>query len=310
MFKLLVAFALTALSLGQYVHSLVFRHYPQNFIQFGPLVNGQRVHNLHLCTYSDISFEKCLHTVNVARNNSIPLSLYCVRKDTRENCINSVESGNSDMVVLNAHGYKPARSAGLTPLIYAKEDDNSLYIAVVPRNITFIGVQEAPIYFDQSKHRPFHAATYFNLRMGHNICNFLNKASLTEYIKIVDSAKYVPSDDEILICPNRVPDEFENFKNCNVEAGLQRAVFVRSNLSSQQESAIRKVFETISQRFGFSSENFKFFDTFQGQDDVIFKKNTISLDLAPTYRNDVDENMFNYLHCNEDDQPHDPRFLL
>lgn len=147
MLKLLVVFALTALSVSQYVRPLVFRPYPQNFIQFGPLVNnnGQRVQNLHLCTYSDISFEKCLHTVNVARKNSIPLSLYCVRKDNRDNCINSVESGNSDMVVLTGHGYKTARSAGLTPLIYAKEDDNSLYIAVAPRNITFIGIQEAPM---------------------------------------------------------------------------------------------------------------------------------------------------------------------
>lgn len=40
-----------------------------------------------------------------------------------------------------------------------------------------------------------------------------------------------------------------------------------------------------------------------------FQNNTISLDLAPYYRNGVDEEVFNNLHCNDDDQPHDPREL-
>ncbi|XP_023295920.2 transferrin-like [Lucilia cuprina] len=310
MFRFFTLLALMALTVGQYVRPLVFRPYPQNFHQFSPYINnnGQRQHKL--CTYSDITFEKCIHTVAVARNSSIPLALECIRKDDRENCINSVESGTSDMVVLTGHGYKPARSAGLRPFIYAHEDDNSLYIAVAPRNITFLGIQEAPIIFDQSKHRAFHAATFFNYRMGHDICNFLNKASLTEYINIVDSSNYIANYEEILICPNRVPDEFENYKRCNVEAGLQRAVFVSAYASSKQEQAIRKIFDTIFERFGTNSEIFNFFDTFQGQDDVIFKNSLISFDSVPTYRNQVDENVFNYLHCNEDEQPHDPRELL
>lgn len=111
--------------------------------------------------------------------------------------------------------------------------------------------------------------------MGHDICSFLDKASFTAYISIVDSASYVPNFDEILICPNRVPDEFENYQRCNVEAGLQRAVFVRSNISSQQQQNVRKIFTTIAEWFGSESENFNFFGTFEGQDDVIFKVSLI-----------------------------------
>ncbi|KAM7348588.1 transferrin-like [Cochliomyia hominivorax] len=315
MFKLLLTFALIALTVAQrFVRPIVYRPIPspQNYFQFGPIIDqyGRRTQPLHLCTYTDISYEKCLHTVEVARNNSISLNLQCVRQDNRENCIDSVKNGFSDMVVLTGHGYKPARNAGLRPYLYAREDDESLYIAVAPRNITLLGVQEAPILFDQSKHRAFHAATFFNLRMGHNICSFLNKVSLSDYIQIVDSASYAPNDDEILICPNRLPGEFNDYKNCNVEAGLQRAVFVRSDLQAQQQQAIYQVFEKILKSFGENSEYFKFFDAYQGQSDVILKHNTISLDFEPTYRNDVDETVFNYLHCNNDDQPHDPRELL
>lgn len=107
--------------------------------------------------------------------------------------------------------------------------------------------------------------------MGHDICSFLNEVSLSPYIYIVDSVNYVPNADEILICPNHLPGEFTDYKTCNVEAGLERAVFIRSDIPWKQKENVRRVFDTISNHFGANSEKFNFFDTFQGQEDVIFK---------------------------------------
>lgn len=128
---------------------------------------------------------------------------------------------------------------------------------------------------NQSNHRAFHAAAFFNLQRGHDICGF-TKAFLGPYIRMEDSALYQPNDDEILICANRLSSEFSGYKQCNVEAGLQRAVFVRNTVSDSQVRRMREVFETILQRFGpeppmASSEEFNFFQAYEGHDNVILK---------------------------------------
>lgn len=113
--------------------------------------------------------------------------------------------------------------------------------------------------------------------MGHDICAFMSKVSLEPYISIVNSADYEANDDEILVCPNRLPDEFSNYKNCNVDAGLQRAVFINTNLSAEEEERIRKVFDMIMQKYRNQNDDdksygvYNFFGKFKGQDDVIFK---------------------------------------
>lgn len=149
MFKLLpLFFAFFTLSVAQFWHPLVVRPYHgTHFFQFNSHIfnYGLRATNLRMCTYSEISYKKCLHTVTAARNNSIPLALGCVRQESEKGCISSVENDKADFVVLNDHGYKGARASGLRPLVFAKESDESLYIAVAPRNITFVGVQEAPL---------------------------------------------------------------------------------------------------------------------------------------------------------------------
>ena len=142
MFKFFIYFAFVALALGR--RPLVNRpyHRPRRTTTT-PSPNP--VQYLKLCTYSDISYEKCMHTAIVGQNDSENLNLNCVRESDRNNCIQSVQAGVADMVVITGHGYKEARRAGLKPFIFAKEDDSSLYIAVAPRNLTLIGLQEAPM---------------------------------------------------------------------------------------------------------------------------------------------------------------------
>lgn len=137
MFKLLLILAFIALAWAQRPkRPLVFEPVPPNY-RPNPVVK--------MCTYTEVSYEKCVYTTEVAQNNSIALPIQCILEDSSEKCIESVKRRTSDLVVLNDHGYKPARSAGLRPFIYAREDDESLYIAVAPRNITLLGVHEAPM---------------------------------------------------------------------------------------------------------------------------------------------------------------------
>lgn len=98
-----------------------------------------------LCTYNNVDFTKCIHTLHVAENNSIPLALECVQKDRRDNCLRSVQDGSTDMVVLTGHGYKDARNRGLRPVLFARDDNSGLQIAVAPRNLTLLELQEAPM---------------------------------------------------------------------------------------------------------------------------------------------------------------------
>ncbi|XP_005179554.1 transferrin [Musca domestica] len=261
-----------------------------------------------LCTYKEVDHEKCLHTVEEAKKNVINLELECVHKNNRSECIEAVRYGSSDLTVLTGHGYREARRERLRPILFAREDNSSLSIAVVPRSITLVDLQEAPIQLNQSNHRAFHAAAYFNLRRGHDICGFM-KTSLMPYIRIEDSARYQPQEDEILVCSNLLTAEFEDYQRCNVEAGLQRAIFARQHLHRSDTHRIQQIFQTILEEFNSQSERFNFFGSFSESDNVIFKNNTIGFDLRPTYRNGVNERVFNSLHCNDEHQPHDPRVL-
>ncbi|XP_059223923.1 transferrin-like [Stomoxys calcitrans] len=300
MLKFAIYLLLAAFAWGEVEKTLVFS---RPYLDFYPHLGPYR-----LCTYKSVDYEKCVYTVNTAKSNSVVLPMECVQRDSRANCIRSVRDGSTDMTVLTGHGYKEARNVGLRPVLFAREDDSSLSIAVAPRNITVVDLHDATIYYNHSVHREFHAAVFFNLKRGHSICGFTN-VNLGPYIRIEDSATYQPNDEEVLICPNRFPGEFRDYPQCNVEAGLQRAVFVRSTIPQHKVRKMQNMFETILQRFG-PETSFNFLDTFSGRDNVIFKKNTIGIDLQPTYRNGVNENVFNYLHCNDDEQPHDPKSLL
>ena len=140
MFKFLIYFAFVAFALGR--RPLVNRPYHRPRRTTTTTASPNSVDYLKLCTYSDISYQKCMHTAIV---DSESFNLNCVRESDRNKCIQSVQAGTADMVVITGHGYKEARRAGLKPFIFAKEDDSSLYIAVAPRNLTLIGLQEAPM---------------------------------------------------------------------------------------------------------------------------------------------------------------------
>ncbi|XP_075158799.1 transferrin-like [Haematobia irritans] len=304
MFKLVIYFLLAAIVSGY--RGKHFWHSP--FSNFSPHLGPYR-----LCTYKNADFAKCVHTVDVAHNNSIPLSLECIQGVSRIDCIRSVRDGSTDITILTGHGYREARMAGLRPVVFAREDDSSLSIVVASKNLTLVDLQEATIYYDHSVHRQFHAAVLFNLKRGYSICSFTN-INIGPYIRIEDSAAYQPNDEEILICPNRFPGEFKDYSRCNFEASLQRAIFMQSTVSKSKIRQIYKIFQIILQHFGRQSHDqteftFNFFDTFLGEDNVIFKKNTIGFDLRPTYRNGVNEKVFNYLHCNDYDQGHNPKSL-
>ncbi|XP_073833160.1 transferrin-like [Musca autumnalis] len=261
-----------------------------------------------LCTYNQVDYDKCLHTIEVAKNNSISLQLECVHKNDHDQCIEAVRYGHSEMTVLTGHGYLEARKEHLRPVVFAREDNSSLNIAVVPRNITVADLQEAPINANLSNHRAFHAAAFFNLQRGHDICGFM-QVNVGPYIRIEDSASYKPNENEMLICSNLRTADFEAYERCNVEAGLQRAVFTRSRIHRSNIYRIQQIFKTILKQFNAKSSTFNFFGPFSGSDNVIFKNNVVAFDVHPTYRNGVNEKVFNQLHCNDDHQPHDPRII-
>lgn len=138
MLKLAICLVILTYASGEFI----FR--PPEFRPFEPFIE-YFVGPYRLCTYKPVDYNKCVHTVEVARRNAIPLQLECVQNDDRESCIRSVSTGSADMTVLNAHGYRGARKEALTPVIFAREDESSLTIAVVPRNITVVDLQEAPM---------------------------------------------------------------------------------------------------------------------------------------------------------------------
>ncbi|XP_054086527.1 collagen alpha-1(X) chain isoform X2 [Zeugodacus cucurbitae] len=262
---------------------------------------------LLLCTYTQIAQDKCLYTLQQAANASIDLKLQCIQKDSYAACLSAIQTSVAHLVVADEHEYNAARAANLATVLYAHENVSDYYVAVAPGNITLIELDQAIINVNESDARAFHAAVFFNLQRGHDICQSSGlNATGNVTIEIVNTAQYNATGDELLICANRSLAEWSDYGTCNVEASLERAVFAAKPLAANTafRCLVESTFAKILKYLGPESVNWNFFADFQNTSDVIFKNDTIGFSQTPNIRNGVTEAVFNKLHCNFDEQAH------
>lgn len=128
-----------------------------------------------------------------------------------------------------------------------------------------------------SNPRALDAAAYFNLQRGHDICQQSVLDNVT--IQIVNTAEYNATDDEILICANRTVAEWSDYRTCNFETSLERAVFAAKPLAASAgfRCLVQSTFNTILNSFGSENATWNFFADFQNTSDVIFKVSAIGL---------------------------------
>ncbi|XP_014094628.3 transferrin [Bactrocera oleae] len=264
--------------------------------------------NLRLCTYTQLAQDKCLYTLAAAANASIDLKLQCVQASSFAACLSAIQRSAAHLVVADDHEYRAARAAYLTTVLYAHENLTDYYVAVAPRNITLVDLDEATIQVNVSNPRALDAAAYFNLQRGHDICQQSVLDNVT--IQIVNTAEYNATDDEILICANRTVAEWSDYRTCNFETSLERAVFAAKPLAASAgfRCLVQSTFNTILNSFGSENATWNFFADFQNTSDVIFKNYTIGFSQSPIIRNGITEQVFSQLHCNNV-TVHDPSEL-
>lgn len=133
-----------------------------------------------------------------------------------------------------------------------------------------------------SNRRAFHAAAFFNLQRGHDICRQYASDSIT--IKIVNTAEYNATGDELLICANRSVAEWSDYTTCNFEASLERAVFAAKPLAASAafRCLVQNTFDTMLKRLGPESDIWNFFADFESTSNLIFKVSTFGLLLCST----------------------------
>ncbi|XP_030377823.1 uncharacterized protein LOC115626582 [Scaptodrosophila lebanonensis] len=265
--------------------------------------------SFRLCTYGTTSTSKCKALLRAANSQPVELNLVCVGLESRDDCMNSVSIGRSDLVVLSQHDYQMARRIGLKPILYARESKSSHYIAVAPANITVAELNDAQLQLDTRDHGAFHSAVAFNNARGRNVCPDSYFVSDKPTIRILNSAKYdfAEANNDILICltGGSAAVTKDNIETCNFDTGLQRAIFSSNTFSIRRLDEVRGVFIKLLQYFkGDRARTFNFFSTFHRVNDVIFKNDTVGFDLSPTFYNGVDESLFNKLHCGRPDLEH------
>ncbi|XP_022208156.1 uncharacterized protein LOC111064710 [Drosophila obscura] len=262
-----------------------------------------------LCTFDSVSSDKCLAVVKASRDANRASPLQCVSRRSRTDCLQTVKNEDNHYVVLDQHDYMAAREAGLSPIIFAREERENFIIAVTARNISLIEYNEATLNLDTSDERAFHSALAFNALRGRNICPDSPSIAQRRSIRILNSDQYKPlnSSEDILLCPFATYAETNAFASCNYDAGLQNAVFVyqKRGFKPRKVKELRRQLLDLLHNFN-GYQFFNFFDTFQSVNDVIFKNNTIGFDLRPSYVNGIDESVFSELHCNESDHKDHP----
>lgn len=98
---------------------------------------------LRLCSFTQLTQDKCLYALEAAANASIDLKLQCIQAASYAACLSAIQKSAAHLVVAEEHEYKAARAANLTTVLYAHERLSNYYVAVASSNITLVELDEA-----------------------------------------------------------------------------------------------------------------------------------------------------------------------
>lgn len=242
--------------------------------------DGSMTGKITMCVKDDVEINKCEAMQRAAFSRDIRPEFECIQE---ADCIKAVQTKKATMAILEAADYAKAREAALEPLVYEKRDN--FMVAVVDPSLDKEKMDKFPVKFDKNNQRSHYAALLLTQLRGGNPCEALPDVQESQ-IQIVNSNDLSSHKDKKLICPTNLkePVAITEFKTCNFEANLPRAVFVHSERTKIEKDTYKHAMVSLSDSFGPHGklpDVFALFGAFhEGQNNVLFNVSEILLVLS------------------------------
>ncbi|XP_016986614.1 transferrin [Drosophila rhopaloa] len=257
--------------------------------------DGSAIRKIRLCAQGDDEFAKCqaLHQAAYARDARPELE--CVQST---DCVVALSKKEADLAVVAASGYADARRNQLQPLVYEQRAEDDVVVAVAAPGLSRETLQKASTKFDENCGRSRLAAAFLNKRRSLDACHV--SSSPDGEIQIVRASELEKHKDAQLVCPSLERRPVTDFRACNVDLSLPRAIFVRTDTSSVEQETVKHLFSLISDKFGAHGklvDVFALFGEFQkGKKNVYF--NDKAVQLTTEIKNEVqNEEIYADLQC-------------
>lgn len=152
--------------------------------------------------------------------------------------------------------------------------------------------------FEEGSERARLAAAFLNKRRGLDACRVASSADGA--VHIVSATELESHKDAQLVCPSLERRPVTDFRACNVDVQLPRAIFISSDTTPVEQETVKHLFSLISDKFGAHGkllDVFALFGEFQkGKENVYFHDKAV--ELATEIKSEIqDEQIYGELNC-------------
>ncbi|XP_055681544.1 transferrin [Lutzomyia longipalpis] len=261
---------------------------------------GPYEHTTRFCVSDTIALRKCEVMRKAAFSRYIRPQFQCLLKSVEE-CAEAVQKDEADVVVFRSEEYEIARKHNLGAVLYESSEANDVFVAVVNKDIKMDLLKKATLNFNSNDPRAVNAALFFNEKRGIKSCPGDISSTDNGLVKIVKAKDLKDDGDQELICQDLSRKSLQDYKDCNFEATLPTAVFVRNALDSNILDGIIHSFSEASEDFGKNAPTedvFELFGEFEpGFRNVIFSDDAVKLVTSSNAISTFDETHYNKLRC-------------
>lgn len=246
--------------------------------------DGSMTAKITMCVKNEAEMHKCQDMKRAAFSRDIRPEFECIQDS---DCIGAVQTKKATMSVLDAGEYLKARKASLEPIVYEKRDN--FMVVVVDPSLNREKMEKLPVKYDKSNERAKYAALMLKQLRGGGPCEELPEVE-DSGMQIVNSNDLNNYKDKQLVCPTNLKETIAitEFRTCNFEASLPRAVFIHSERSKIEKDTYKHAMISLSERFGSKGklpDVFKMFGEFQdGQQDVLFSVSILGIVFISNFR--------------------------
>jgi hypothetical protein len=256
--------------------------------------DGSMIRKMRMCVQTDIEMSKCETMKRAAYSRDVRPEIDCVQEP---DCLEAVRTEKADLTIVKALGYTDALAEQLQPIVYENYGD-SMMVAIVDPDVNKDLLAKVPIFFNEKCQRARMAATFLNKQRSIESCQSAPATETT--IQIVPSEHLNKYESKKLLCANMQMKPISEYKNCNLEVNLPRAVFTRKSMTKVEQQTIKHMFITLSSKFGPKSkipDVFTIFGEYQNNyKDVLF--DDYAVDFVTTLQNPLTNvDVYNQLKC-------------
>lgn len=236
-----------------------------------------RSHTIKFCVDSMPALDKCKVLKMAAYSRDIRPVFECFLK-SKEECIREVGTGDMDAVVLHVLDAPLGRQYNVAPVLFEQFSADDKMVAVANKNTDPASLRHATVEFDATNPRATDAALLFNYHQqgakdgncGHEHLQSVD-SGIVKIVHIRDAKKYADMD---LVCPDFTQKPQNEFRTCNFDFSIPRAVCAKQTVDPSKRDDIVHAFTALSEQFGHNSPKEDVFELFgefsAGQKDVLF----------------------------------------